>query len=76
LTVENGSADDGANISLEEFTGDISQKFSLYGNSDGSYVLLSAASGSKSCADVYGISLDDGANICQWNYWGGNGQNL
>lgn len=74
LTVENGSADDGANISLEEFTGDISQKFTLYGNSDGSYVLLSAASGSKSCADVYGISLDDGANICQWNYWGGNGQ--
>lgn len=35
---------------------------------------MSAASGSKSCADVYGISLDDGANICQWNYWGGNGQ--
>lgn len=74
LTVENGSADDGANISLEEFTGDISQKFTIYGNSDGSYALLSAVSGSKSCADVYGISLDDGANICQWNYWGGNGQ--
>lgn len=74
LTVEKGSADDGANISLEKFIGDESQKFTLYCNSDGSYAILSAASGGKSCVDVYGISLDDGANICQWNYWGGNGQ--
>ncbi|MDE6019922.1 MAG: RICIN domain-containing protein [Ruminococcus sp.] len=74
LTVEKGSAEDGANISLEEFSGSIEQKFILHCNSDGSYTLLSAVSGGKSCADVYGISLDDGANICQWNYWGGNGQ--
>ncbi len=74
LTVENGSAEDGANILLSAYTGDASQKFTLYCNQDGSYTLLSAVSGSKSCADVYGISLEDGANICQWNYWGGNGQ--
>lgn len=74
LTVENGSADDGANIYLEKLNGSDSQKFELYCNSDGTYTLLSVASGGKSCADVYGISLDDGANICQWNYWGGNGQ--
>ncbi len=74
LTVENGSADDGTNISLKEFTGDKSQKFILYGNADGSYTILSTASDGKSCADVFEISLEDGANICQWNYWGGDGQ--
>ncbi len=74
LTVENNSDSDGTNISLEEFTGDNSQKFDLYCNSDGSYTLLSVASDSKSCVDVYEISLESGANICQWNYWGGDGQ--
>lgn len=74
LTVENGSADDGANISLAEFTGSVSQKFTVFCHADGSYALLSAASGGQSCADVFEISLADGANICQWNYWGGDGQ--
>ncbi len=74
LTVENSSGSDGADISLENPKGDNSQKFSLYVNSDGSYTLLSAVSDNKSCADVYGISLENGANICQWNYWGGDGQ--
>ena len=32
------------------------------------------ASDNKSCLDVYNISKEDGANICQWEYWGGNGQ--
>lgn len=72
LTVENNS--DGANISLEKLTGATEQKFSLYANPDGSYALLSASSDNKSCADVFGISLETGANICQWNYWGGDGQ--
>lgn len=74
LTVENSSSDDGANISLTDAAGTDAQKFRLYCNADGSYTLLSAVSDGKSCADVYEISLEDGANICQWNYWGGNGQ--
>lgn len=74
LTVAENSSSDGANISLENLTGDNSQKFELYANSDGTYTLLSLVSDSKSCADVYGISLEKGANICQWNYWGGDGQ--
>lgn len=74
LTVENGLGSDGANILLEDFTNSNSQKFDLYCNSDGSYTLLSVVSDNKSCADVYGISLENGANICQWNYWGGDGQ--
>jgi len=74
LTVENGSAEDGANMMLSALTGDKSQKFTLQCNKDGSYSLLTAASGGTACADVYEISMNDGANICQWNYWGGAGQ--
>ncbi len=74
LTVENASAEDGTNMSLSALTGDTSQKFHLFCNEDGSYTILSAASGGKSCADVFEISPNAGANICQWNYWGGDGQ--
>lgn len=74
LTVENDSADNGANITLEDYSGNDSQKFTLQCNKDGSYTLLSVVSDGKSCADVYEVSTDDGANICQWEYWGGNGQ--
>lgn len=74
LTVEDGSGDDGKDVYLADYTGDNSQKFSFYANEDGSYSIMSAASGGKSCLDVYGISLDPGANICQWSYWGGDGQ--
>ena len=74
LTVQNASSADGADIVLSAYTNDDSQKFTFYANDDGSYSILSAISGNKSGLDVYGISLDAGANICQWNYWGGDGQ--
>lgn len=74
LTVENGSAEDGANILLSGLTGDVSQKFMLRCSKDGSYSLITAVSGGTRCADVYEISMDKGANICQWEYWGGDGQ--
>ena len=74
LTVQDGSGEDGKDVYLAEYTGDNSQKFTLYANADGSYSILTAASGNLSSFDVFGISLDAGANICQWNYWGGVGQ--
>lgn len=74
LTVENGTADDGNNVSLSAYTGDISQKFILSPCKDGSYAVQTAVSNGASSLDVYEISLADGANICQWNYWGGDGQ--
>ena len=74
LTVENGTGDDGNNFMLSTLTGDISQKFSFVHSADGSFALLSAASGGKSGADVFEISMESGANICQWSYWGGAGQ--
>lgn len=74
MTVENGSSENGADIRLEDCRGDNSQKFILQRNKDGSYTLLSVVSGGKACADIYEISHNDGANICQWEYWGGSGQ--
>lgn len=74
LTVENGSAENGANLLLSTPDGSASQKFSLRCNKDGSYSLLTAASGFTACADVFEISTEDGANINQWEYWGGDGQ--
>ncbi|MBQ8959893.1 MAG: RICIN domain-containing protein [Ruminococcus sp.] len=74
LTVENGSSEDGADIVLADFNGSTSQKFGIQCNKDGTYSLLTNPSGYKSCFDVYEISKDDGANICQWEFWGGDGQ--
>lgn len=74
LTVADGSAENGANLTLESENGGQAQQFTLRVNGDGSYSLLSVVSGGTACADVYEISLDAGANICQWEYWGGDGQ--
>ncbi len=74
LTVVGNTAEDGANIHLEEYQDIAGQEFTLHCNADGSYVLLTECSYGKSCADVYEISLEPNANICQWNYWGGDGQ--
>ncbi len=74
LTVEKSADTNGTNILLQKHKGDTSQKYTLCRNTDGTYTLLTAASNNKSCLDVYNISKEDGANICQWEYWGGNGQ--
>lgn len=74
LTVEKSADTNGTNILLQKHKGDTSQKYTLCRNTDGTYALLTAASDNKSCLDVYNISKEDGVNICQWEYWGGNGQ--
>lgn len=74
VTVENSNAADGNNVIIADFTGNNGQKFSLKPYKDGSYAILSVCSQGQSGIDVYEISKESGANICQWNYWGGNGQ--
>lgn len=74
LTVEKSADTNGTNILLQKHKGDTSQKYTLCRNTDGTYALLTAASNNKSCLDVYNISKGDVANLCQWEYWGGNGQ--
>lgn len=74
LTVYEYSAEDGINIGLEKENGAAGQDFTLLCNADGSYAILTECSYGKSCVDVYEISMQPNANICQWNYWGGDGQ--
>lgn len=74
LTISDNSAENGANIMLSESNGSQSQKFKLQCNKDGSYAILTVVSDGLSCADVFEISLEDGANICQWEFWNGDGQ--
>ena len=72
LTVECGTGADGNNISLQRTDGSDAQKFLPKQAGDNIYALLTAVSGGESAVDVYNISKDDGANICQWDYWGGD----
>ncbi len=74
LTVENDNNTNGNNIYLSDYSALNSQKFKLITNTDGTVAFLSCSSAFTGSVDVYEISLDDGANICQWEYWSGNGQ--
>ena len=65
---------DGATLTINEKVDSIGQKFAVWCNSDGSYSFLSALSNCQSGFDVYEISTQSGARVCQWNFWGGEGQ--
>lgn len=73
LSVADDTSEDGANIILSPWNGSQSQKFTLMKNNDGTYSFLSVVSRGIRCIDVYNISKEDGANICQWEFWGGEG---
>ena len=76
LTIECGTGTDGNNISLQRADGSDAQKFLPRQVGDNTYAFLTAVSGGESAVDVYNISMDDGANICKWDYWGGDGQHF
>ena len=72
LTVESGDSTNGSNVSLSEYTGAASQRFTLT-RVDDAYCIRAKSSGNASL-DVWDISYEDGANIAQYDYWGGEGQ--
>ncbi|MBQ8921709.1 MAG: RICIN domain-containing protein [Oscillospiraceae bacterium] len=74
MAVTVSGAEDGADLTLSKYTGGKEQQFTIWGNADGSYTILSVLSGETAGFDVYEISTEPGAKICQWNYWGGDGQ--
>ena len=74
VTIEKADAVDGNNALMADDMQNSNQKFQIQPCKDGSYVMLSVCSDGKSALDVYEISMEHGANICQWNYWGGSGQ--
>jgi arabinan endo-1,5-alpha-L-arabinosidase len=75
IGVDGNDGTDGNNISIQAGNPDsVSQQFKLKVTADGSYAVLTGTSDFKSALDVFEISLDESANVCQWDYWGGDGQ--
>ena len=57
-----------------EYWGGEMQKYRVVQQADGSYAILTNASGCTSGLDVYNWSTESGGNVNQWNYWGGDCQ--
>ena len=72
MTVRNGDSTNGNTIYLDEFTDSPAQRFILH-RTDDAYYITAECSG-NAALDVYDISYDNGADIDQWDYWGGEGQ--
>ena len=72
ITVENGDSTDGNNFALAKYTGSDAQRFHIRQTDDAFYI--QAECSGNAAMDVYDISYEDGANIDQWDYWGGEGQ--
>ncbi|MGN0622311.1 MAG: RICIN domain-containing protein [Porcipelethomonas sp.] len=68
------SADIGANICIREKTADENQLYELSANADGSFKILTKASGSKNAVEVINAETSGGANIQQWEVNGANCQ--
>ena len=72
VTVRSG--ENGAELTMEQASGADSQLFEVWTRPDGSYSLLSKMSGGTACLDVYEVSSEPGAKVCQWEYHDGDGQ--
>lgn len=72
FTVESGDNTNGSNIALSPYTGSDAQLFSLLQTDDAFYIRAKCSA--SAALDVYDISRENGANIDQWDYWGGEGQ--
>lgn len=76
LTVAENSAANGTDLILSDYQESEVQKFRIVPDesSEDLYSLRTAVSNEAGCMDVYNVSREAGANICQWEYWGGEGQ--
>ena len=74
VAVVDNSSENGADIAYMTIDKEGSDLFKIICNKDDSYSILTKASDYKSCFDVYDMSKEPGANICQWEFWGGDGQ--
>ncbi len=72
--VEGNSPENGADITYMSLNDSSYGIMKLNCNKDGTYSILTSASDFRSCFDVFEISTEEGANICQWEFWGGDGQ--
>ncbi len=72
LTVKNGDSTNGNRMILSDYSGQKSQHFMLHSTGDAYYI--TAECSGNAALDVYGQSLENGAVIDQWDYWGGKNQ--
>lgn len=75
LDVANNSSASGTNIQIWENTYCDAQLYSLSQNSDGSYTILTKASGSEKCVEIADGSTSNNANVQQWEVNGYSCQN-
>lgn len=73
IAVAESTADDGINVELQPYHGTDNQLWKLVKNGT-SYGIVSKCSGDTAGLDVYDWSKENGGNINQWNYWGGDCQ--
>lgn len=75
LDVQYGANNDGQNIQTYSANNANAQRFKAVkiGNSN-AYGIVTKISGGKKALDVYNWSKSDGANVCQWSYYGNANQ--
>ena len=67
LDIPNGIPDNLANVQVWSSNGLTPQNFKAEASGDGSYAILTAASGYARCLDVLDWSTEDGANVIQYD---------
>ncbi|ORX86472.1 hypothetical protein BCR32DRAFT_324987 [Anaeromyces robustus] len=72
MTVENGNNNNGNNIYMSEYRKTTAQHFSI-NRADNSYYIVAQCT-VNAALDVFDQSKENGANIDQWDYWGGDNQ--
>ena len=72
MTVDGADGTDGNNISLTVYNGSDAQLFRLERTDDAYFIRAKCSP--RAVLDVYDISYENGANIDQWDNWGGEGQ--
>ena len=75
LDVQYGANNDGQNIQTYSANNANAQRFKAVkiGNSN-AYGIVTKISSDKKALDVYNWSKSDGANVCQWSYYGNANQ--
>lgn len=68
LDVAYAKAENGTNIGIYSNTNSDAQLFKFYDNGDGTYVILTKVSASKSCLGVLNGSTEPNANVLEWEY--------
>lgn len=75
LDVTYGADEDGTNIQTYSSNGADAQKFKPVATSDaGVYGIVTKVSSGVRGLDVYNMGTSDGANVCQWSYYGQDNQ--